>query len=179
MTGYVEKDAADGQPTWSIPFGIAAITVVNLMRLAVIGWGGIAANWSIYMLAHGGPPRHEIFEPRSGPASWRGYMPFTYPWIYFAMTGLVFLLVVVVSSFWPALRFTPMRKGRDMWHTTPGFLAALGAFRGKHGMGHRTLFPAELHHRPLPAWTRSSGSRDRGGANLLPPETRFGAAAPK
>lgn len=126
MSDTVAPRGAQGQPSWSIPFALAAITVANLLQLAVLGWGGIAANWSIYMLANGGPPRHEINEPTSGPASWYGYMPFSYSWIYFAVTGLVLLAVVVIVSVRPALRFIPTRKGWDMWRTTPGFLAALG-----------------------------------------------------
>lgn len=131
----------EGHPSWSIPFALAAITVVNLLQLAVIGWGGIAAGWSVYMIANGGPPRHEINEPTSGPASWYGYMPFTFSWIYYAATALVLLIVVLIVVIRPALRFTPTRKGWDMWRTTPGFLAVIaGIFTVSMGwaIGHFT-----------------------------------------
>jgi hypothetical protein len=117
------------------------VTVVNLLQLAVIGWGGIAAGWVIYMLANGGPPRHEINEPTSGPASWLGYMPFTFSWVYYAFTGAVLLAVVVFVTVRPALRFTPTRKGWDMWRTTPGFLTVIAVlFAGSMGwaIGHFT-----------------------------------------
>ena len=133
--------AAEGQPAWSVPFALAAATVVNLMQLAVIGWGGTAAGWVVYMLQNGGPPRHEINEPTSGPASWYGYMPFSFPWIYFAITGIALLVVVVIVTVRPALRFTPNRKGWDMWRTTPGFLTVIGViFAGSMGwaIGHYT-----------------------------------------
>ena len=131
----------EGHPSWTARFALAAITVVNLLQLAVIGWGGIAAGWVVYMLANGGPPRHEINEPTSGPASWYGYMPFTFSWVYYAVTGIVLLAVVVIVTVRPSLRFTPTRKGWDMWRTTPGFLSVIGIiFAGSMGwaIGHFT-----------------------------------------
>lgn len=109
-----------------MPFALAAAIVANLLQLAVVGWGGIVANWVIYMLDNGGPPRHEINEPTSGPASWYGHMPFAFSWIYYAVTAVVLLVIVVIIVARPALRFTPRRQGWDMWRTTPGFLAVIG-----------------------------------------------------
>ena len=89
-----------------------------------------------YFVVNGGPPPSETFERSTGANFWRPYFIFTLPWQYLAITGLVYLLIVLAVTFWPTLQFASSKKGWEIWRTTPAlFLVFLGLTFGLSSFG--------------------------------------------
>lgn len=109
---------------------LTGIAVGNILQAVLFGWVSVPVNMLTYLVRYGQAPERSEAGRTTGVDYWAGNFAFVLPWWYFALTGLIYLAVVIVVTVRPSLVFVPTNPKYALWRTTPLFLGIAGIVLG-------------------------------------------------
>lgn len=110
----------------AVAVGGVVVSTANVLGFQLFASLSVPVNMVAYLVANGAPPPKADGAGDSVHAQWAGHLGFVVPWWYFAASGLVTLLVVLLAAN-PRWRFEAKNSKYFAYRTTPGFLAFISA----------------------------------------------------
>jgi hypothetical protein len=115
------------------------VSTVNVLSFQLFASLSVPINMAAYLISNGAPPPKAEAAGDSDRAQWFGHFGFIVPWWYFAASGLVTLLVVLLATN-PRWRFEPQTRKYFAFRTTPGFLAFVSFIMAGAQLGISTYY---------------------------------------